>query len=67
MLVVRHVGGTVDRDGLLAHLADRVVKWWLPEDILFVEALPHTATGKVLKLRLREQYGDHRVAPAGEA
>ncbi len=67
MLVVRHAGGTVDRDGLLAHLADRVVKWWLPEDILFVEALPHTATGKVLKLRLREQYGDHRVAPAGEA
>jgi len=66
MLVVRHAGGDVDRDTLLAHLAEKVVKWWLPEDILFVETLPHTATGKVLKVRLREQYGSHRVTPAGE-
>lgn len=62
MIVTRKPGGSVERDELMAHLAERVVKWWLPEDIVFVEELPHTATGKLLKTKLREEYGDYRVA-----
>ena len=48
-----------------AHLATQVAKWWLPDEIHFVESLPHTATGKLLKTALREQYRDFRFAAAG--
>ena len=40
---------------VLAWLEDRVARWWLPEHVLFVAELPHTATGKVSKTLLREQ------------
>ncbi len=59
LLVVKRPGAEVDREAVLAHLATRVAKWWLPDDVLFVESLPHTATGKLLKTRLRELYRDH--------
>ena len=54
-------GHSATREELLAHLSDQVAKWWLPDDVVFVGELPHTATGKVLKLKLREQYRDHRL------
>jgi fatty-acyl-CoA synthase len=38
-----------------------VVKWWLPDDVVVVDALPHSATGKLLKTRLREEYRDHQL------
>ncbi|MFP5384388.1 MAG: 3-(methylthio)propionyl-CoA ligase [Gammaproteobacteria bacterium] len=47
------------RDEMLEFLADQVAKFWLPDDVLFVPELPHTATGKLLKVNLREQYKDH--------
>jgi fatty-acyl-CoA synthase len=40
-------------------MRDKIAKWWLPDDVAFVDSLPHTATGKLLKIRLREQYRDH--------
>ncbi len=43
-------------------LADKVAKWWLPDDVVVVEELPHTATGKLLKTKLREMFRDHKVA-----
>jgi fatty-acyl-CoA synthase len=54
----------VTREELLAFYDGKVAKWWVPDDVVFVEALPHTATGKLLKTRLREQYGQHRL-PGG--
>jgi fatty-acyl-CoA synthase len=42
-------------------LASKVAKWWLPDDILFVSELPHTATGKLNKLKLRELYQHHKL------
>jgi fatty-acyl-CoA synthase len=50
------------RDEILAYLADKVAKWWLPDDVVFVGELPHTATGKLLKTKLRETYRDHLTA-----
>jgi len=41
------------------HLAQHVAKWWLPDDIVFVEELPHSATGKLLKTALRDQFKDY--------
>jgi acyl-CoA synthetase (AMP-forming)/AMP-acid ligase II len=48
---------------ILEFLAERVVKWWLPDDVAFVDELPHTATGKLQKMKLREQFADY-VLPA---
>ena len=45
-------------------LPDEVAKWWLPDAIEFVEELPHTATGKLSKKDLRDQYRDYRFANA---
>ncbi|WOD28215.1 long-chain-fatty-acid--CoA ligase [Alloalcanivorax xenomutans] len=60
MVVVKREGARVDEDEIMAHLAERVVKWWLPDDIVFVDELPHTATGKLLKTKLREQFAGYR-------
>ena len=62
MLVVRRVGTTVGAQEITAYLAERLAKWWLPDEVLFVDELPHTATGKLLKTKLREQYKDHRLS-----
>ncbi|MEA1013302.1 long-chain fatty acid--CoA ligase [Sphingosinicella sp. LY1275] len=64
LLVVRREGADVTPQAILAHLADHVAKWWLPDEILFVDSLPHTATGKLLKTALREQYKDYKLATA---
>jgi fatty-acyl-CoA synthase len=59
LLVVRRAGHDLTREALLEFLAARVARWWLPDDVVFVAELPHTATGKLLKTRLREQFKDH--------
>ncbi len=64
LLVVRKPGSAVTGEEITAHLAHHVAKWWLPDEILFVDSLPHTATGKLLKTALREQYKDFRLEGA---
>jgi fatty-acyl-CoA synthase len=64
LLVVRREGSDVTPQAILDHLGAHVAKWWLPDEILFVESLPHTATGKLLKTALREQYKDYELASA---
>ncbi len=64
LLVRLHPGEACTRDEIMAHLADKVARWWLPDDILFVNELPHTATGKLLKTELRKRHGDHFAAVA---
>jgi fatty-acyl-CoA synthase len=64
LLVVRKAGRDVGAAEIQAHLADRVAKWWLPDEIVFVDSLPHTATGKLLKTALRDQYRDYRLESA---
>ncbi len=64
LLVIRKEGADVSAADVIAHLSDKVAKWWLPDEILFVDSLPHTATGKLLKIALREQYRDYRLKTA---
>ena len=64
LLVVRKPGQEVSPQDMLDHLAQRIAKWWLPDEVLFVDSLPHTATGKVLKVKLREQYKHHALPTA---
>ena len=64
LFVVPLGGAELDGEEIMEFLKDKVAKWWLPDDIIFVEALPHTATGKIHKLRLREQYRDYKLPTA---
>jgi len=59
LVVVRKPGAEVTREELIAFFDGRVPKWQIPDDVAFVDELPHTATGKLQKLRLREQFRDH--------
>jgi len=60
LVVVRKAGHEVTKDELLAYLSGKVAKWWLPNAIVFVAQLPHTATGKLQKMTLRETFKDYR-------
>ena len=62
LLVVRAEGSEVTADAILDYLSEHVAKWWLPDEILFVDELPHTATGKLLKTAIRAKYKDHKLA-----
>ncbi len=62
LIAVKKLDQTVSREDLLAWFDDKVARWWKPDAVIFVEELPHTATGKVSKLTLREQYGDYLLA-----
>ena len=64
LLVVRKPGSDVGKQAILDHLAKHVAKWWLPDAIVFVDDLPHTATGKLLKTALRERFKDFALAAA---
>lgn len=64
MLVVVKPGQTLEREAVLNYLEGRVAKWWLPDDVVFVRDLPHTATGKLHKAVLREQFRDYRFPDA---
>jgi fatty-acyl-CoA synthase len=64
LLVRAKAGETPTKEGVLAYLEGRIAKWWMPDDVIVVEELPHTATGKLLKTALREQYKDYRLPTA---
>ncbi|HSX71170.1 MAG TPA: long-chain fatty acid--CoA ligase, partial [Pseudomonas sp.] len=59
LVVVAKAGRQTSKAELIAFLAERVARWWLPDDVVFVDQLPHTATGKLQKMKLREQFRDH--------
>ena len=56
LLVVPKPGQSVRSEAILGFLADKIAKWWLPDEVLVVAELPHTPTGKLLKRQLREDY-----------
>ena len=59
LLVVPRDGRTIDSDAMLATYVGRVPKWWCPDSVLAVAELPHTATGKINKLALRDRFGQY--------
>ena len=61
LIVVPRTGRRPDRDGLIALLARQFPRWMLPDDVVIVPDLPHTATGKLMKTRLREMFCDHKL------
>ncbi len=64
LLVVKKPGAEVTREALLAFYEGKIAKFWTPDDIAFIDALPIGATGKILKNKLREQFKDHVLPTA---
>jgi len=67
LIVVRKPGKDVTKDEMMAFLTGKIAKWWMPDDVVFVDDLPHTATGKLLKAKLREQFKDYRLPATATA
>jgi fatty-acyl-CoA synthase len=61
VVAVKKPGQEVSKEELLKFYEGKIAKWWMPEDVVFVSELPHTATGKLSKLTLRQQFKDFRV------
>ena len=64
LLVVAKPGRTIDPASVLKVYEGQIAKWWLPDEVLVVEELPHTATGKLQKTTLRTKYKDHYMGIA---
>jgi acyl-CoA synthetase (AMP-forming)/AMP-acid ligase II len=62
--VVLNEGEELSKDEVIEHLRPRVAKWWLPDDVLFVDEIPKTSVGKFSKKDLRAQFADYKL-PAG--
>ena len=59
LFLITKDGNEIGKQEINDFLLEKVVKWWLPDDIIFVKELPHGATGKLLKVDLREEYKEH--------
>ena len=64
LVVVKKSGGQLTREELLRFYDGKIAKWWTPDDVVFVDAIPLGATGKIQKNKLREAYGDRLLAAA---
>lgn len=61
LVIVPKPGRAPGREEMLAFMTGKVAKWWLPDDVVLVEAIPHTATGKIQKTALREMFKEYRL------
>ena len=64
LVVVKKPGAELTREQMLAFFDGKVAKWWIPDDVVFVDAIPLGATGKMQKNKLREQFKDHKLPSA---
>jgi fatty-acyl-CoA synthase len=61
LVAVKEEDANVTKKDVLEHLKGSLAKWQLPDDVIFVDELPHTATGKILKTKLRSEYKDYKL------
>ncbi|HCD16099.1 MAG TPA: long-chain fatty acid--CoA ligase [Rhodobiaceae bacterium] len=66
LVIVKNEGAEVAKEEILGYLEGKIAKWWMPDDVVFVDEIPHTATGKIQKLTLRQQFEDYQL-PTAEA
>jgi fatty-acyl-CoA synthase len=64
LVIVPKAGKSPNKEDLIDYLDGKVAKWWLPDDVVFVDEIPHTATGKIQKTTLRDQFRDYRLPTA---
>ena len=61
LVLVMKPGETITKDEMLAYLDGKIVKWWMPDEVVVIDEIPHTATGKIQKMTLREQFRDYKL------
>ncbi|MBR0870761.1 fatty-acid--CoA ligase [Bradyrhizobium tropiciagri] len=64
LIVQLKQGQSATREDILKFMDGKIAKWWMPDDVAFVDGIPHTATGKILKTALRDQFKDYRFPNA---
>ena len=67
LIVIKKEDADLSREDVLGFMEGKIAKWWMPDDVVFVEEIPHTATGKIQKLALREQFKDYVLPKANDA
>jgi fatty-acyl-CoA synthase len=66
LVVILKKGESATKEDILGFMQGKIAKWWMPDDVVFVDEIPHTATGKIQKLVLRQQFKDYRL-PTSQA
>jgi fatty-acyl-CoA synthase len=66
LVVVLKPGQSASKEEMLGFMQGKIAKWWMPDDVVFVDGLPHTATGKIQKMELRAQFKGY-VLPTAAA
>jgi fatty-acyl-CoA synthase len=66
LIAVKETDAAVTKEDVIEHLKGALAKWQLPDDVIFIDQLPHTATGKVLKTKLRSDYRDYKLPTVAE-
>jgi fatty-acyl-CoA synthase len=66
LVIVLKKGESATKADILGYMQDKTAKWWLPDDVVFVDEIPHTATGKIQKITLRQRFKDY-VLPGVQA
>jgi fatty-acyl-CoA synthase len=64
LVIVLKKDQKASKDDILSFMQGKIAKWWMPDDVAFVDEIPHTATGKIQKTALREQFKDYRLPTA---
>ena len=64
LVVVLKKDQSATRDDILKFIQGKVPSWWMPDEVVFVDEIPHTATGKIQKTVLRDQFKDHVLPTA---
>jgi fatty-acyl-CoA synthase len=64
LVIVLKEGQSATKEEILGYLEGKIAKWWMPDDVVFVSTIPHTATGKIQKTVLRDQFRNHVLPTA---
>ena len=67
LVIVLKKGEKATKEDIIGFMQGKIAKWWMPDDVVFVDEIPHTATGKIQKLVLRQQFKDYRLPTAQAA
>jgi fatty-acyl-CoA synthase len=67
LIVVLKRGQAASKEDILGFMRGKTASWWMPDDVIFVDDIPHTATGKIQKMALREQFKDFVLSTVATA
>ncbi|MEJ8571630.1 fatty-acid--CoA ligase [Microbaculum marinum] len=66
LVVVRRPDCSPSKEDIISYMEGKIARWWMPDDVVFVDEIPHTATGKIQKMELRDRFKDYRL-PTSDA